>query len=70
MERHWQSWFEAMTDDEQVQFVDATAPSGFQQMLASFEDLPEERRRTAIGDAIRHLKEVGAGPAGRGGFWR
>lgn len=67
MERHWQSWFEAMTDDEQVQFVDATAPSGFQQMLASFEDLPEERRRTAIGDAIRRLKEVGAGPPDEAG---
>ena len=41
--------------------------SGFQQMLASFEDLPEERRRTAIGDAIRRLKEVGAGPPDEAG---
>jgi len=32
-------------------------PSGFKQMLASFEEMPEERRRRAIGDALRRLRE-------------
>lgn len=68
IERLWQSWFEQMTDDERVQFVEATVPSGFQQMLSSFENLPDERRRTAIADAMRRLQEAGAGSPGEAGF--
>jgi hypothetical protein len=44
-------------------------PTGFKQMLTSFEQLPEEKRRKAIDDALRRLKEargqLGAVPGGR-----
>ena len=57
-ERIWQQWFDGMTEDEKGMFIDATMPTGFKQMLASFEELPEERRRRAIGDAVKRLKEA------------
>jgi hypothetical protein len=58
LDRVWQSWFEEMTEEERGTFIDLTMPTGFKQMLASFEQLPEERRRRAIGDAMKQLQET------------
>src|SRR3989454_6766770 len=57
LERSGQRWFEQMTEEEKGTFIELTMPTGFKQMLSSFEELPEERRRRAIGDALRRLKE-------------
>jgi hypothetical protein len=57
VERVARSWFEQMTDEEKGAFIDATMPTGFKQMLASFEQLPEEKRRKTIDDALRHLRD-------------
>ena len=57
MERIAWGWFGQMTEEEKAAFIDATMPTGFKQMLASFEQLPEEKRRRAIDDAVRRLKE-------------
>ena len=51
-------WMEAMTEEEKAAFIDATMPTGFKQMLTSFEQLPEEKRKRAIDDALRHLREA------------
>ena len=73
LERQAWSWFDRMTEEEKAAFLEATMPTGFKQMLTSFEQLPEEKRRKAIDDALRRLKEqrgqMGAGPGGgnRGG---
>jgi hypothetical protein len=56
----WDRWFAAMTEAEKAAFLDATLPSGFKQMLTSFEQLPEEKRRRAVEDAIRELKRARA----------
>jgi hypothetical protein len=58
LDRTATSWFEAMTEDEKAQFIEATMPTGFKQMLTSFEQLPEEKRRRAIDDSLRRLKEA------------
>jgi hypothetical protein len=60
------NWFEQMTEEEKSQFVDATLPTGFKQMLTSFEQLPQEQRRKTIDDALRELKRVGDQAPGEG----
>lgn len=58
MDRTAAGWFEDMTEEERGQFIEATMPTGFKQMLASFEQLPEAKRHKAIDDALRRLRET------------
>ncbi len=58
LDERWREWFEAMTDQEKSEFIEATMPSGFKQMLASFENLPDDKRQKAIKDAMRDLKKT------------
>jgi len=58
VERTAYRWFEQMTEEEKAQFIEATMPTGFKQMIAAFEELPEDRRRRAIDDALRRLRET------------
>jgi hypothetical protein len=53
----WRKWFDAMTEPEKGQWLEATMPSGFKQWLAAFDDLPQEARRKFIDDLMKHLKE-------------
>ena len=61
-------WFDEMTEAERAAFLDATMPTGFKQMLTSFEQLPEDQRRKTIDDALKRLKDaraqIEAGDAG------
>lgn len=54
--RLWEKWFEEMTEEEKSAFLEATLPTGFKQMLTSFEQLAPEKRRQAIDNAIKNLK--------------
>jgi hypothetical protein len=62
--------FNQMTDEEKAGFIEATLPTGFKQMLASFEQMPEDRRKRAVDDALRNLRneraraESGEDPGG------
>jgi hypothetical protein len=58
LDREALSWFDRMTEDEKAGFIEATMPTGFKQMLTSFEQLPEEKRRKAIDDALRNLRQA------------
>jgi len=58
LERVSWDWMDAMTEDEKAAFIDATMPTGFKQMLASFEQLPEEKRKHTVEDALRRLREA------------
>jgi len=49
-------WFAQMTDAEKEEFVAATLPTGIKQMINAFEQLPEDKRRKVIDDAIRNLR--------------
>ncbi len=72
LERQAWSWFDRMTEEEKAAFIEATMPTGFKQMLASFERLSDEQRRKAIDDALKRLRDardqmagsLGAGPRG------
>src|SRR5262249_14654391 len=48
---------EQMTEDEKGAFIEATMPTGFKQMIESFEQLPEDKRRKTIDDAMRQLRQ-------------
>jgi hypothetical protein len=62
VDRLWNEWFRDMTEEEKGQFLDATLPSGFHQMLASFEQQPPEKRQKAIDDAIKKLRQARDNP--------
>lgn len=56
--RVWEKWFAAMTEAERAQFLEATLPTGFKQMIGAFEEMAPERRQRAINDAVRGLREA------------
>jgi hypothetical protein len=58
LERAWAGWFGQMTEEEKGWFVEATLPTGFQQMLVSFEKMPEQQRRVALDEGLKRLREA------------
>jgi len=64
------AWFGNMTEDEKAQFIEATLPTGFKQMISAFEQLPEDKRHRVIDEALKNLRTVSnpsSGGGGRGG---
>lgn len=58
LDEEWNRIFRQMTDQEKSQFLDETLPTGFKQMMTAFEQMPEDKRKKAIGDAVRRLKKA------------
>jgi hypothetical protein len=58
LERLSWSWFSQMTEDEKSGFIEVTMPTGFKQMLTAFEQLPEDKRRKTVDDALRRLRNA------------
>lgn len=54
----WNQWFQEMTEEEKSAFLEATLPSGFKQMLTSFEQQAPEKRKQAIDNAIKNLRQA------------
>ena len=63
-QRLMNAWFGQMTEDEKTQFVEATLPAGFKQMINAFEQLPEDKRRHVIDDALKNLRAGNTQPVG------
>ena len=61
-----ENWFLQMTEAERSAFIEATMPTGFKQMLAAFEEQPEDKRKRAIDETLKRLREANErGPAGQ-----
>jgi hypothetical protein len=57
------AWFNEMTEAEKAEFLDATLPTGFKQMIAAFEEMPPDKRQRVVDQAVKQLKEAGENPA-------
>ena len=62
--RMGEGWFAQMTEEEKSAFLEATMPAGFKQMISAFEELPEDKRRKTIDDALKRLRDVSANAPG------
>lgn len=60
LERTAEAWFTQMTEEEKGEFIEATMPTGFKQMIAAFEEQPEEKRRRTIDQSLKRLREMNA----------
>jgi hypothetical protein len=66
MDREWEKWFKTMTDQEKGDLIEATMPSGVTQMLTAFEQLPPEKRKKAVEDSLRRMREARNDPRNAG----
>lgn len=60
-------WFEQMTEAEKGEFLEAILPTGFKQMISAFEQLPPERQRRMVDQALKNMREQREKMAANGG---
>ena len=73
MDPRFRDLFQDFSMRDKEAFLELTIPTGLNQMLTAFEQMPEDRRRRAIGESIRRLREAreqGEGMEGPGGSGR
>ena len=51
-------WFELMTEEEKGELLEATMPTGFKQMLTAFEDMPADKRKRIVDQAVKRMKDA------------
>lgn len=67
MQHLMDKWFNAMTDAEKSQFLAATLPTGFKQMINAFQQLPDDKRKRLIDNTLNNIQNQEAQQASAGG---
>ena len=62
LDREMGRWFTDMNDQEKSDFIEATMPTGFKQMITAFEELPPDKRKKAIDEAFKGLRKAQENP--------
>jgi hypothetical protein len=57
LDGEWRKLFNEMNEEEKSAFIEGTMPSGFKQVLTSFEQLSPEKRKRTIDETLKHLRE-------------
>ena len=52
------AWFKEMTEAEKSEFLEATLPTGFKQLIGAFEDLPSDKRKRVVAQAIKQMQDA------------
>lgn len=60
MNPEFAAFFRILDESERGELLELTLPAGFNQMLSAFEQLPEEKRRQAVEDTLRRMREQAA----------
>jgi hypothetical protein len=60
------AWFNEMSEPEKSEFLEATLPTGFKQMLAAFEDMPADKRKRVVDQAVKQMKDANENMAADG----
>jgi len=61
-EADWDRLVREMTEEERLEFLESTLPSGVKQMLTNFEQLPPDRRKRILSDSLKRLQEARDNP--------
>jgi hypothetical protein len=61
-DRVTRDFFEKLTADEQDAYLDATLPTGFQQLMDSFNKMDPLKRQQIVHDALTRMKDNPGGP--------
>jgi len=56
-ERTGREFFFKLTPEEQIAYLDATLPTGFKQMMDSFNKMDPAKRKQMVNDALQRMKE-------------
>jgi hypothetical protein len=51
-------WFNEMTEAEKSEFLEATLPTGFKQMLGAFEEMPPDKRKHVVDQAVKQMQDA------------
>ncbi len=54
----WDRLLREMSEEERVEFIESTLPTGVKQMLTNFEQLPPDRRARLMRDSMKRLQEA------------
>jgi len=60
-------WFDEMTEAERSQFLEATLPTGFKQMINAYQQMPEDKRRRLIDSTMKNLQKANNQAQANGG---